>query len=63
MKAEKKKRKARLLPGLAVKDGFIEVPDRPGLGTDLIEEVALTHPYQDQFTLRLYEKDWERRGD
>jgi galactonate dehydratase len=48
---------------VAVNDGFIEVSDRPGLGIDLIEEVALRHPYQDVFTLRLYEKGWERRGE
>jgi galactonate dehydratase len=29
-----------------VKDGFAELPDRPGLGVDLNEKVAAAHPYQ-----------------
>ena len=29
-----------------VKDGFAELPDRPGLGVDLNEKVAAEHPYQ-----------------
>ncbi|MBI3695845.1 MAG: D-galactonate dehydratase [Acidobacteria bacterium] len=29
-----------------VKDGYAELPDRPGLGVDLNEKVAAQHPYQ-----------------
>jgi len=29
-----------------VKEGFAELPDRPGLGVDLDEKVAAQHPYQ-----------------
>ncbi len=29
-----------------VKDGFCELPDRPGLGTVLNEEVAAKRPYE-----------------
>ncbi len=29
-----------------VKDGFAELPDRPGLGVDLNEKVAAQHPYR-----------------
>jgi galactonate dehydratase len=29
-----------------VKDGFAELPDRPGLGADLNEKVAAEHPYK-----------------
>lgn len=29
-----------------VKDGFAELPDRPGLGVELNEEVAARHPYK-----------------
>ncbi|MEK7405918.1 MAG: enolase C-terminal domain-like protein [Acidobacteriota bacterium] len=29
-----------------VKDGFAELPDRPGLGVDLNEKVAAQHPYK-----------------
>ena len=27
-------------------DGTIEVPDGPGLGIELVEQVAAEHPYQ-----------------
>ena len=29
-----------------IKNGFCELPDRPGLGTVLNEKVAATRPYQ-----------------
>ena len=29
-----------------IKDGYAELPDRPGLGVDLNEKVAAQHPYQ-----------------
>ena len=29
-----------------LKDGFAELPDRPGLGVDLDESVAAKHPYK-----------------
>lgn len=32
--------------GAVVKDGFAELPDRPGLGVDLDEKVAAAHPYK-----------------
>jgi galactonate dehydratase len=31
---------------VVVKNGFAELPDRPGLGVDLDEKVAAAHPYQ-----------------
>ena len=31
---------------IKVKDGFTELPDRPGLGVDLDEKVAAAHPYK-----------------
>lgn len=31
---------------VVVKDGFAELPDRPGLGVDLDEKVAAAHPYK-----------------
>jgi len=46
-----------------VKDGYIEVPDRSGLGTDLVEEVALQHPYGNLNVLKLFDKGWERRSE
>lgn len=44
-----------------VKDGYIEIPERPGLGIDLnIEEIA-KHPYQQENYLPLFKPGWERR--
>jgi len=45
-----------------VVDGYIEVPQRPGLGTDLnLEEIA-RHPYQQENSLPLFKPGWERRS-
>jgi len=45
-----------------VKDGYIEIPDRPGLGIDLnIEEIA-RHPYSPENYLPLFKPGWERRS-
>lgn len=38
---------------LVYKDGYLEIPDRPGLGIELCEEACLAHPYQ-VHTLRHY---------
>ena len=38
---------------LLYKDGFIEIPDKPGLGIEINEEECLKHPYQSH-TLRHY---------
>ncbi len=44
-----------------VKDGYIEIPERPGLGIDLnIEEIA-KHQYQQENYLPLFKPGWERR--
>ena len=44
-----------------VVDGYIEIPDRPGLGIDLnIEEIA-RHPYRQENSLPLFQAGWERR--
>jgi galactonate dehydratase len=46
---------------VAVKDGYIEVSDRPGLGIDLnLEEIA-KHPYRREHHLPLFKPGWERR--
>ena len=34
-------------------DGYITIPDKPGLGSEINEEACLTHPYQPH-TLRHY---------
>jgi galactonate dehydratase len=43
-------------------DGYINVPETPGLGTDLnLEEIA-KHPYQQENSLPLFKPGWERRS-
>ena len=44
-----------------VVNGYIDVPERPGLGVDLdIEEIRM-HPYQQENYLPLFKPGWERR--
>ena len=45
-------------------DGFVSVPERPGLGIELnLEEIA-RHPYQEHNFLPLFAEGWQRRiGD
>ena len=31
---------------MKVEDGWLEIPDRPGLGVEFHEEAALDHPYE-----------------
>ena len=45
-----------------VVDGYIHVPETPGLGTDLnLEEIA-KHPYQQENSLPLFKPGWEKRS-
>ncbi len=45
-----------------VVNGYIEIPERPGLGIDLnLEEIA-RHPYQQENYLPLFKPGWERRS-
>jgi len=44
-----------------VKDGYVEIPERPGLGIDLNIEEILKHPYQQENYLPLFQPGWERR--
>lgn len=44
-----------------VVNGFIEVPERPGLGVDLNVEEIQKHPYQQENYLPLFKPGWERR--
>ena len=47
--------------GVEVVDGYISVPDRPGLGIDLnLEEIA-RHPYRQENYIPLFREGWERR--
>lgn len=42
-------------------DGYIPIPDRPGIGIDLNIEEILKHPYQQENSLPLFKAGWERR--
>ena len=44
-----------------VVNGYIEVPERPGLGIDLNIEEIRKHPYQQENYLPLFKPGWERR--
>lgn len=47
--------------GVEVKDGYIEISERPGLGIDLNIEEILKHPYRPEHYLPLFKPGWERR--
>jgi galactonate dehydratase len=44
-----------------VVSGYIEISERPGLGTDLNIEEILRHPYQQENYLPLFKPGWEKR--
>lgn len=44
-----------------VVDGYIEVPQRPGLGVDLNIEEIRKHPYQQENYIPLFKSGWEQR--
>ncbi|MCX6624113.1 MAG: mandelate racemase/muconate lactonizing enzyme family protein [Acidobacteria bacterium] len=44
-----------------VVDGYIDIPNRPGLGIDLNIEEILKHPYQQENAIPLFKPGWERR--
>jgi len=44
-----------------VVNGYIEVPERPGLGVDLNLEEIRKHPYHQENYLPLFKPGWERR--
>jgi len=55
-----------LVDPIAVEDGYVEIPDGPGLGIDLDMDVVREHEYtgcDDQVhTINLFEKGWETRS-
>ena len=52
-----------LFEGMAVmKDGYMEVPQRPGLGIEVNEAEAAKHPYGPDHFLRLFRTGWESRS-
>jgi galactonate dehydratase len=44
-----------------VVDGYVLIPDRPGLGIDLNLEEMAKHPYSQRFHLPLFKAGWEKR--
>jgi galactonate dehydratase len=44
-----------------VKDGYIAIPERPGIGIDLNVAEIEKHPYQQENALPLFKSGWERR--
>jgi galactonate dehydratase len=46
---------------VVVVNGYIDVPERPGLGIDLNIEEIRKHPYQQENYLPLFKAGWEKR--
>jgi len=44
-----------------VKDGYVVISERPGLGIDLVIEEIEKHPYQAENYLPLFKPGWEKR--
>ncbi|MFN3649905.1 MAG: mandelate racemase/muconate lactonizing enzyme family protein [Armatimonadota bacterium] len=44
-----------------VKDGWIEIPERPGLGVELNLDECAKHPYERAYFLPLFKPGWEKR--
>jgi hypothetical protein len=42
--------------------GYLVVPDAPGFGVELHEELCRRYPYSERNFLRLFQPGWERRG-
>lgn len=52
----------KMLDGMVtVQDGYLTIPNRPGIGIELDEEEAARHPYSPHNFLRLFQSGWERR--
>ena len=50
------------VPGCPVPvDGYFPLPEKPGLGIELNEDVIKAHPYQERF-FNMWEDDWHKRG-
>jgi len=50
-----------IIGGVEVKDGYIEINDRPGLGIDLNWDEIVKHPYDRDYWLPLFKPGWEKR--
>ena len=50
-----------VIPPARVTDGYVEIPERPGLGIELDLDEIGRHPYQETAYLPLFRPGWERR--
>jgi len=48
-------------PAFRVKDGYLQPPERPGLGVDINLEEAAKYPYHPGHWLPLFKQGWEKR--
>jgi galactonate dehydratase len=48
-------------PSIDATNGHLSLPDAPGLGLELVDEVALDHPYDPKAYLNVHAEGWERR--
>jgi galactonate dehydratase len=48
-------------PSIDPVTGHLSLPDAPGLGIELFDEVALAHPYDPKAYLNVHAEGWERR--
>lgn len=46
---------------IPVRDGYLEVPDKSGLGIELREKELAKYPYGERNFLKLFEAGWEKR--
>jgi galactonate dehydratase len=48
-------------PSIDATNGHLSLPAAPGLGLELVDEVALAHPYDPKAYLNVHAEGWERR--
>jgi galactonate dehydratase len=48
-------------PTIDRESGHLSLPDEPGLGVDVVDEVAAEHPYDRNAYLNVWAKGWEKR--
>jgi galactonate dehydratase len=48
-------------PTIDRESGHLSLPDAPGLGVDVVDEVAVEHPYDQNAYLNVWAEGWERR--
>ena len=46
---------------VTVVDGYIDIPDGPGLGIDLNIDEIRKHPYAPEYVIPLFKRGWEKR--